>query len=196
MCIRDSANPVPLQLPIGAEEHFQGVVDLIRQKAIYWNENDMGTTYDERDIPADMVEDCSKWREHMIEAAAESTDELMEKYLDSGELSEDEIRQGLRARTLRNEIVPALCGSAFKNKGVQAMLDAIIYYMPSPLDVPAITGHLSDADETEATRESSDDAPFAALAFKIATDPFVGNLTFFRVDSGVLNSGDSVFNPV
>mgnify|MGYP001819990068 CR=1 FL=1 len=196
MKTRLGANPVPLQLPIGAEEHFQGVVDLIRQKAIYWNENDMGTTYDERDIPADMVEDCSKWREHMIEAAAESTDELMEKYLESGELSEDEIRQGLRARTLRNEIVPALCGSAFKNKGVQAMLDAIIYYMPSPLDVPAITGHLSDADETEATRESSDDAPFAALAFKIATDPFVGNLTFFRVYSGVLNSGDSVFNPV
>ena len=196
MKTRLGANPVPLQLPIGAEEHFQGVVDLIRQKAIYWNENDMGTTYDERDIPADLVEDCSKWREHMIEAAAESTDELMEKYLDSGELSEDEIRQGLRARTLRNEIVPALCGSAFKNKGVQAMLDAIIYYMPSPLDVPAITGHLSDADETEATRESSDDAPFAALAFKIATDPFVGNLTFFRVYSGVLNSGDSVFNPV
>jgi elongation factor G len=196
MKTRLGANPVPLQLPIGAEDHFQGVVDLIRQKAIYWNENDMGTTYDERDIPADMVDDCSKWREHMIEAAAESTDELMEKYLDSGELSEDEIRQGLRARTLRNEIVPALCGSAFKNKGVQAMLDAIIYYMPSPLDVPAITGHLSDADETEATRESSDDAPFAALAFKIATDPFVGNLTFFRVYSGVLNSGDSVFNPV
>jgi elongation factor G len=196
MKTRLGANPVPLQLPIGAEDHFQGVVDLIRQKAIYWNENDMGTTYDERDIPADMVDDCSKWREHMIEAAAESTDELMEKYLDSGELSEDEIRQGLRARTLRNEIVPALCGSAFKNKGVQAMLDAIIYYMPSPLDVPAITGHLSDADETEATRESSDDAPFAALAFKIATDPFVGNLTFFRVYSGVLSSGDSVFNPV
>jgi elongation factor G len=193
---RLGANPVPLQLPIGAEDTFQGVVDLIRQKAIFWNEADMGTTYEERDIPADMVDACSKWREHMVEAAAEATEELMEKYLDSGELSEDDIRQGLRARTLHNEIVPALCGSAFKNKGVQAMLDAIIYYMPSPVDVPAITGHLSDADETEATRESKDDAPFAALAFKIATDPFVGNLTFFRVYSGVLKSGDSVFNPV
>ena len=193
---RLGANPVPLQLPIGAEDHFQGVVDLIRQKAIYWNESDMGTTYEERDIPADMADDCNEWRERMIEAAAEATEGLMEKYLDSGELSKDEIRQGLRARTLGNEIVPALCGSAFKNKGVQAMLDAIIYYMPSPLDVPAITGHLDDADETEATRESKDDAPFAALAFKIATDPFVGNLTFFRVYSGVLRSGDSVFNPV
>jgi elongation factor G len=193
---RLGASPVPLQLPIGAEDHFQGVVDLIRQKAIFWNENDMGTTYEERDIPADMVGACNEWREHMMEAAAESTEELMEKYLDSGALSEDDIRKGLRARTLNNEIVPALCGSAFKNKGVQAMLDAIVYYMPSPLDVPAITGHLDDADETEATRESKDDAPFAALAFKIATDPFVGNLTFFRVYSGVLKSGDSVFNPV
>ena len=193
---RLGASPVPLQLPIGAEDHFQGVVDLIRQKAIFWNESDMGTTYEERDIPADMVDACNEWREHMMEAAAESTEELMEKYLDSGELSEDDIRRGLRARTLNNEIVPTLCGSAFKNKGVQAMLDAIIYYMPSPLDVPAITGHLDDADETEATRESKDDAPFAALAFKIATDPFVGNLTFFRVYSGVLKSGDSVFNPV
>jgi elongation factor G len=193
---RLGANPVPLQLPIGAEDHFQGVVDLIRQKAIFWNESDMGTTYEERDVPADMADVCSEWRERMIEAAAEATEALMEKYLDSGELCEDEIRQGLRARTLANEIVPALCGSAFKNKGVQAMLDAIIYYMPSPLDVPAITGHLDDADETEATRESSDEAPFAALAFKIATDPFVGNLTFFRVYSGVLNSGDTVFNPV
>ncbi len=193
---RLGASPVPLQLPIGAEDHFQGVVDLIRQKAIFWNESDMGTTYEERDIPADMVDACSEWREHMIEAAAEATEALMEKYLDSGELTEDEIRQGLRARTLDNEIVPALCGSAFKNKGVQAMLDAIIYYMPSPVDVPAISGHLDDADETVATRESSDDAPFAALAFKIATDPFVGNLTFFRVYSGVLKSGDSVFNPV
>ena len=193
---RLGASPVPLQLPIGAEDHFQGVVDLIRQKAIFWNENDMGTTYEERDIPADMVGACNEWREHMMEAAAESTEELMEKYLDSGALSEDDIRKGLRARTLNNEIVPALCGSAFKNKGVQAMLDAIVYYMPSPLDVPAITGHLDDANETEATRESKDDAPFAALAFKIATDPFVGNLTFFRVYSGVLKSGDSVFNPV
>jgi elongation factor G len=193
---RLGATAVPLQLPIGAEENFKGVVDLIRQQAIYWNEADMGTTYEEQDIPADMAEACSEWREHLMEAAAESTDALMEKYLDSGELSVDEIREGVRARTLTNEIVPVLCGSAFKNKGVQAMLDAIVYYMPSPADVPAIAGHLNDADETEATRESSDDEPFAALAFKIATDPFVGNLTFFRVYSGVLNSGDTIFNPV
>jgi len=193
---RLGANPVPLQLPIGAEENFKGVVDLIRMKAIFWNEADMGMTYEERDIPADMVDACNEWREHMIEAAAESSEELMEKYLEGGELTEDDIRAGLRVRTLANEIVPALCGSAFKNKGVQAMLDAIIYYMPSPTDVPAIVGHLDDADETEAKRKSDDKEPFAALAFKIATDPFVGNLTFFRVYSGVLNSGDSVFNPV
>jgi elongation factor G len=193
---RLGSNPVPLQLPIGAEDHFQGVVDLVRMKAIFWNEADMGTTYEERDIPADMVDACNEWREHMIEAAAEASEELMEKYLDQGELSEDEIRKGIRIRTLANEIVPALCGSAFKNKGVQAMLDAIIHYMPSPVEVPAITGHLDDADETVATRESSDDVPFAALAFKIATDPFVGNLTFFRVYSGVLNSGSFIYNPV
>jgi len=194
---RLGANPVPLQLPIGAEDHFQGVIDLVRMKAIFWNEADMGTTYEEREIPADMLDHCNTWRERMIEAAAESSEELMEKYLnDQGELSEDEIRAGIRARTLANEIVPTLCGSAFKNKGVQAMLDAIIYYMPSPLDVPAIKGHLDDAAETLAERESSDQAPFAALAFKIATDPFVGNLTFFRVYSGVLKSGDSVYNPV
>jgi elongation factor G len=193
---RLGANPVPLQLPIGAEDNFKGVIDLIRMKAIYWNESDMGMTYEERDIPADMVDACNEWREHMVEAAAESSEELMEKYLEGGELSEDDIRKGLRVRTLANEIVPALCGSAFKNKGVQAMLDAIIYYMPSPLEVPAIVGHLDDADETEARRKSDDKEPFAALAFKIATDPFVGNLTFFRVYSGVLNSGDSVYNPV
>jgi len=193
---RLGAKPVPLQLPIGAEDSFQGVVDLIRMKAIYWSEDDMGTTYAEQEIPADMVDACNEWREHMIEAAAEATDALMEKYLDQAGLSEDEIRKGLRIRTLGNEIVPALCGSAFKNKGVQAMLDAIIYFLPSPVDVPAITGHLSDADETAAQRHSSDSEPFAALAFKIATDPFVGNLTFFRVYSGVLNSGDTIFNPV
>jgi elongation factor G len=193
---RLGANPVPLQLPIGAEDNFKGVIDLIRMKAIYWNEADMGMTYDEQDIPADMLDACNEWREHMVEAVAESSEELMEKYLEGGELSEDDIRKGLRVRTLANEIVPALCGSAFKNKGVQAMLDAIIYYMPSPLEVPAIVGHLDDADETEARRKSDDKEPFAALAFKIATDPFVGNLTFFRVYSGVLNSGDSVFNPV
>jgi elongation factor G len=193
---RLGANPVPLQLPIGAEEHFKGVVNLIRMKAIYWNEADMGMTYEEREIPADMVDACNEWREHMVEAAAESSDDLMEKYLEGGTLSQEEIRSGLRSGTLANKIVPTLCGSAFKNKGVQAMLDAIIYYMPSPEDVPAITGHLDDADESEAVRHSSDKEPFAALAFKIATDPFVGNLTFFRVYSGVLNSGDSVYNPV
>jgi elongation factor G len=193
---RLGAMAVPLQLPIGAEDHFRGVVDLIRQQAIYWNDADMGTTYELEDIPADMADACKQWREQLVEAAAESTEALMEKYLDSGELSVEEIREGIRIRTLNNEIVPVLCGSAFKNKGVQAMLDAIVYYMPSPVDVPAIAGHLSDADETVATRESSDQEPFAALAFKIATDPFVGNLTFFRVYSGVLNSGDTVFNPV
>ncbi|MCK5479613.1 MAG: elongation factor G [Gammaproteobacteria bacterium] len=193
---RLGSNPVPLQLPIGAEEDFQGLVDLIRMKAIYWNESDMGTTYEEKDIPADMIEACNQWREHMIESAAEATDALMEKYLEDRELSEEEIREGIRIRTLANEIVPALCGSAFKNKGVQAMLDATIYYMPSPLDVPAITGILDDAAESEGERHASDDEPFAALAFKIATDPFVGNLTFFRVYSGVLASGDTIYNPV
>jgi elongation factor G len=193
---RLGARPVPLQLPIGAEEKFKGVVDLIRMKAIFWNEEDMGMTYEERDIPADMVESCKEWREHMVEAAAESSDELSEKYLEGIDLTEEEIRKGLRVRTLANEIVPTLCGSAFKNKGVQAMLDAIIYYMPSPVDVPSIRGHLDDAAETEAERHPSDDEPFASLAFKIATDPFVGNLTFFRVYSGVLNSGDTVYNPV
>ena len=193
---RLGANPVPLQLPIGAEENFQGVIDLIRMQAIYWHEADMGMTYEERDIPADMLAASKEWREHLVESAAEASEALMEKYLDQGELSEAEIREGVRVRTLENDIVPAMCGSAFKNKGVQAVLDSVIYYMPSPQDVPAITGHLSDAAETEAERPSSDDAPFAALAFKIATDPFVGNLTFFRVYSGVLNSGDTIFNPV
>ncbi len=193
---RLGSTPVPMQLPIGAEENFQGVIDLVRMKAIFWSEADMGTTYEERDIPTDMIDACTQWREHMVEAAAEASEELMEKYVEQGELSVDEIRDGIRARTLANEIVPALCGSAFKNKGVQAMLDAIIHYLPSPVDVPAITGILDDAGETEASREPSDDAPFAALAFKIATDPFVGNLTFFRVYSGVLKSGDFIFNPV
>jgi len=193
---RLGANVVPLQLPIGAEEDFKGLVDLIRMKAIFWNEEDKGTTYEEKDIPADMVDDCNQWRENMIEAAAEATDELMEKYLEGGELTEEEIREGIRLRTLANEIVPALCGSAFKNKGVQAMLDGMIYYMPAPTDVPAITGILDDAAESEGTRPPTDEEPFAALAFKIATDPFVGNLTFFRVYSGVLQSGDTIYNPV
>jgi elongation factor G len=193
---RLGANPVPLQLPIGAEDGFKGVVDLVRMQAIYWNETDMGTTYESRDIPADMVDACNEWREHMLDSAAESSEELMDKYLEQGDLSEDDIHAGIRARTLANEIVPTLCGSAFKNKGVQAMLDAIVYYMPSPLDVPAITGHLDDKAETEEQRAASDSEPFASLAFKIATDPFVGNLTFFRVYSGVLKTGTSVYNPV
>jgi len=193
---RLGANPVPLQLPIGAEDSFAGVVDLIRMQAIYWNESDMGATYEARAIPEDMQALCQKWRETMVEAAAEASEELMDKYLETGDLGEGEIRQGIRRRTLANEIVPALCGSAFKNKGVQAMLDAVVEYMPSPVDVPPITGHLDDRDETEATRPADDDAPFAALAFKIATDPFVGTLTFFRVYSGRLKSGDTVYNPV
>ena len=193
---RLGANPVPLQLPIGAEENFEGVIDLVEMRAIYWNEEDRGVTYDARDIPADMQAECDKWHENLVEAAAEANEELMEKYLEEGDLSVEEIRQGIRLRTLANEIVPALCGSAFKNKGVQAMLDAVIQFMPSPVDVPAIKGILDDKDETESSRPPSDEEPFAALAFKIATDPFVGTLTFFRVYSGVLNSGDFVYNPV
>ena len=197
--IRDrlGSNAVPMQLPIGAEEEFQGVVDLVRMQAIYWNESDMGTTYVAKDIPDEaLLEDCQQWRESLLEAAAEASEELMDKYLESGDLSENDIHQGIRLRTLAGEIVPAFCGSAFKNKGVQAMLDAVVNYMPSPLDVPPITGILDDKDESEGIRKPSDDEPFAALAFKIATDPFVGTLTFFRVYSGVMNSGDTVFNPI
>jgi elongation factor G len=192
---RLGANPVPIQLNIGAEENFKGVVDLIRMKAILWNEEDQGLTYDLEDIPEDMLADAEHWREQMVENAAEATEELMEKYLEDGELSEEEIKQGLRVRTLNNEIVLAMCGSAFKNKGVQAMLDGVIEYMPAPTEVKPIEGVLED-DETADTRGADDEAPFAALAFKIATDPFVGTLTFFRVYSGVLSSGDQVFNPV
>ena len=191
---RLGSNPIPMQVAIGAEEHFEGVVDLIRMKAIRWNENDMGATFDEGDIPAELLDRCNTLREQMVEAAAEANEALMEKYLEGGDLSAEEIRQGIRTRTLANEIVPAFCGSAFKNKGVQAMLDAVIDYMPSPIDVPPIQGEQQDG--STATRLSSDDEPFAALGFKIATDPFVGNLTFFRVYSGVLNSGDTVFNSV
>jgi len=193
---RLGAHPVPIQLPIGAEENFKGVVDLIRMKAIMWTEADLGVTYTLEDIPADLKADCEAWREKMIEAAAEGNEELMEKYLEDGTLSEPDIMAGIRLRTLANEIVPTLCGSAFKNKGVQALLDAVIEFMPSPTDVLSIKGHLDDKDETVAERHSSDKEPFAALAFKIATDPFVGTLTFFRVYSGVLKSGDSVYNPV
>ncbi len=191
---RLGANPVPIQLPIGAEEKFEGVVDLVRMKAIYWDESNMGTSFEFRDIPEDMLAECQEYREKMVEAAAEADEELLEKYLEDHELTKEEIRRGLRARTISGEIVVALCGSAFKNKGVQAMLDAVIDYMPSPLDVPAIKGILDD--ESEGQRAASDDEPFSALAFKIATDPFVGNLTFFRVYSGVLNSGDTIYNPV
>ena len=193
---RLGANPVPIQLNIGAEDGFQGVVDLIGMKAIYWHEEDLGATYEERDIPEELVAQCEELREQMLESAAEASEALMEKYLETGDLPAEDIRQGLRMRTLANEIVPCLCGSAFKNKGVQAMLDAVIDYMPSPVDVPPIVGHLDDKDETEAERPADDDAPFAALAFKIATDPFVGTLTFFRVYSGVLKTGDTVYNPV
>jgi elongation factor G len=191
---RLKANPVPLQLAIGAEENFEGVVDLIRMKAILWDDATQGTSYELADIPADMQDDCAAWREKLVEAAAEGDEDLLEKFLGDGDLSDDEIRRGIRARTLANEIVPVLCGSAFKNKGVQAMLDAVVEYMPSPVDVVAIRGELENGEESE--RPSKDDAPFAALAFKIATDPFVGNLTFFRVYSGVLKSGDTVYNPV
>jgi len=191
---RLKGNPCPIQLPIGAEEEFKGVVDLIRMKAIYWSEEDRGMTYELKDIPADMMDECQEWHEKMVEMAAEADEELMEKYLESGELSVDEIKKGLRKQTLASEIVPMLCGSAFKNKGVQALLDAVIEFMPSPTEVPAITG--INEDETEGVRHSSDDEPFAALAFKIITDPFVGTLTFIRVYSGVLTSGSSVYNPV
>ena len=191
---RLGANPVPIQLPIGAEENFEGVIDLIRMKAIYWGEENMGTSFEMRDIPANLETESQLYREQMVEAAAEANDELMEKFFDAGELADDEIRAGLRERTLAGELVVTMCGSAFKNKGVQAMLDAIIDYMPSPIDVPAIKG--IGEDEAEGQRHAKDDEPFASLAFKIATDPFVGNLTFFRVYSGVLKSGDTIFNPV
>ena len=191
---RLNAVPVPIQVPIGSEEDFAGVVDLIKMKAIKWSEENMGTQFEYLDIPDDLQDTCDEWREKMVEAAAEANEELMEKYLEGGELSEDEILLGLRLRTLNLEIVPMTCGTAFKNKGVQAMLDKVIELMPAPTDVPAIKGVLDD--ESEGVRRSSDDEPFSALAFKIATDPFVGSLTFFRCYSGVLNSGDSVYNPV
>jgi elongation factor G len=193
---RLGANAVPLQMTIGAEDEFKGVVDLVKNKAIFWNEADQGMTFEYADVPADLVDQVNEMREFMIEAAAEGTDELMEKYLDGGELTEDEIKEGIRARTLANEIIPVLGGSAFKNKGVQAMLDAVIDYMPSPSEVKAIEGTLLDKDDTVAIREADDDAPFSALAFKIATDPFVGTLTFFRVYSGKLESGTGVYNSV
>ena len=189
---RLGSNAVAIQIPIGAEEDFKGVVDLVKMKAIYWNEEDMGTTFEEKAIPDDLLELCNKYREEMVEAAAEATEELMDKYLNEGDLSENEIYKGLRIRTLSNEIVCALCGSAFKNKGVQAMLDGVIRYLPSPLDIPPVTG--TDDNDEDDIREASDDVGFSALAFKIATDPFVGTLTFFRVYSGVLEAGSPIIN--
>ncbi len=192
---RLNVNAVPMQVTIGAEDEFKGVVDLIKMKAIIWNEADQGMTFEYHDIPADLVEECQEAREYMIESAAEANEELMNKYLEGEELNEEEIKAGIRARTLANEIVPVFGGSAFKNKGVQAVLDAVIEYLPSPPEVKAIQGTLEDG-ETLASREADDAAPFAALAFKIATDPFVGTLTFIRVYSGTLNSGDGVYNSV
>jgi elongation factor G len=192
---RLGSHAVPIQLPIGAEESFEGVVDLIKMKALYWDDSTRGTRFEEREIPPHMLDECQLWRESLVEAAAEANEELMDKYLEESELTIAEIKSGLRARTISGEIVLALCGSAFKNKGVQAMLDAVIEFMPSPSEVKPIKGVLEDGESEEA-RPASDDAPFAALAFKIATDPFVGTLTFFRVYSGVLNSGDTIYNSV
>ncbi|SFN76365.1 elongation factor G [Xenorhabdus japonica] len=193
---RLAANPVPLQLAIGAEDTFTGIVDLLKMKAINWNEADQGTTFTYEDIPADMVELAQEWHQNLIESAAEASEDLMDKYLGGEELTEEEIKAALRKRVLANEIILVTCGSAFKNKGVQAMLDAVVEYLPAPTDVESIKGVLPDGKDTPAERHSSDDEPFSALAFKIATDPFVGNLTFFRVYSGVVNSGDTVLNPI
>jgi elongation factor G len=191
---RLKGRPVPIQVPIGAEESFEGVVDLIKMKAIYWDDANMGVNFEVRNIPGNMQSLADEWREKLVEAAAEADDGLMEQYLEEGDLSDEDIRKGIRARTLSNEIVPALCGSAFKNKGVQALLDAVIEFLPAPIDVPAIRGIDEEGGDSGIERPPADDAPFAALAFKIATDPFVGSLTFFRVYSGVLKSGDSVLN--
>ena len=191
---RLGASAVPLQLPIGAEDEFKGVIDLVKMKSILWSEEDQGTTFEYAEIPDDMTALCVEWRERMLEAAAEANEEVMDKYLEEGDLGEEELKAAIRQRTLANEIVPVLCGSAFKNKGVQAVLDAVVDYMPSPTEVKAIEGTLEDGAAT--TCEVNDDAPFASLAFKIATDPYVGTLTFFRVYSGTLNSGDTVYNPL
>jgi elongation factor G len=192
---RLGSNAVTLQVPIGAEDQFEGVVDLIKMKAIYWDEETRGTKFEEREIPADLQDRCNELREQLLEAAAEADEDLMEKYLDEGDLSNEEMKASLRRRTLANEVVLVTCGSAFKNKGVQAMLDAVLDFMPNPTEVPAISGVLED-ETTEEERPASDDAPFAALGFKIMTDPFVGQLVFFRVYSGVVKSGDSIYNPV
>jgi len=192
---RLGSKAVPMQLPIGAEDGFEGVVDLIKMKAIYWDEANMGMTFKEKEIPVHMLGLCEEWREYMVEASAEANEYLLEKYLEGERLTSEEIKFGIRSRTIANQIVPAFCGSAFKNKGVQSMLDAVVEYLPAPTDVEAIKGHRED-DLAEEVRPADDGAPFSALAFKIATDPFVGTLTFFRVYSGVLNSGDSIYNPV
>ena len=191
---RLGASPVPIQLPIGAEDDFKGIIDLMRMKALFWDGDDMGTSYREEDIPSDLLDQSNEYREAMLESVAEASEELMEKYLENGDLTLEEIIQGIRIRTLNNEIVPTICGSAFKNKGVQPMLDCVIDFLPSPDEVEAIQGILED-EETTDQRSSSDEEPFSALAFKIATDPFVGTLTFVRVYSGVLNSGDAVYSP-
>jgi elongation factor G len=192
--LRLKGNPVPIQIPVGAEDHFQGVIDLVKMKAIIWDEASQGVLFEYRDIPADLLAVAQEWHENMVEQAAEATEALTEKYLSGDPLTEAEIVEGLRLRTIANEIMPMLCGSAFKNKGVQAMLDAVVQYLPSPLDIPAIKGH--DEDDREIERHPSDKEPFSALAFKIMTDPFVGQLTFFRAYSGAVNTGDTVYNPI
>jgi elongation factor G len=194
MKARLKANPVPIQLPIGAEEKFLGVIDLVSMQAIYWDEASQGMKFEKAEIPAELVAEAKQWREKMVEAAAEANEELMNKYLETNELTVDEVKKGIRIRTINNEIVPMLCGSAFKNKGVQTMLDAVIDYLPSPLDIPPVKGETESGQP--ATRSANDDEPFAGLAFKIMTDPYVGQLTFVRAYSGVLKSGDTVYNPV
>jgi elongation factor G len=191
---RLKANPVPIQIPIGAEERFAGIIDLVRMKAIHWDEASLGMKFELREIPADLLDQAREWREKMVEAAAEANEELMNKYLETGDLSVEELKQALRLRTINSEIVPMLCGSAFKNKGVQAMLDAVIEYLPAPVDIPPVTGETDRGQP--ASRRAADDEPFSALAFKIMTDPFVGQLIFFRVYSGVVNSGDTLYNPI
>ncbi|WP_090882421.1 elongation factor G [Nitrosovibrio sp. Nv6] len=191
---RLKAQPIPVQLPIGAEDKFEGVVDLVKMKAIYWDDASQGMRFEERDIPADLLEKAREWREKMVETAAEANEELMNRYLEEGDLSAEDIKQGLRIRTISNEIVPMLCGSAFKNKGVQAMLDAVLDYLPSPVDIESINGEKENGEHAE--RHAKDEEPFAGLAFKIATDPYVGQLIFFRVYSGVVASGDTIYNPI
>ena len=196
MRTRLGANPVVMVIPIGAEDKFEGVIDLVTMKAIYWDEASQGMEFEAREIPESLLAEATEWRAKMVESAAESSEELMNKYLEEGDLNEEDLNRGIRARTLAGEIQPVLCGSAFKNKGVQKMLDAVILYLPAPNDIPAIKGHLDDKNESEAERHASDEEPFAALAFKIMNDKFVGSLTFIRVYSGVIKSGDSVWNPV